>query len=106
MTETSRQIGEGLKKLRSRGGPGQAGVDRIGASVLTVRETVAVAIARDMADDASRRHKRPLTQLTFLELIEGAGQRVRHRGCSEADVMAELARLQNVALYGNEVRRR
>ena len=100
------QVTRGLKKMTSRGGRGQDGVDQIGAAVLTVKETVAVAIAKDMVDDAVRRHKRPLEKLTFLELVEGCDQRVRHRGCTEADVMAELARLQNKAIYGDEVRRR
>lgn len=100
------QVTRGLKKMTNRGGRGQDGVDRIGAAVLTVKETVAVAIAKDMVDDAVRRHKRPLENLTFLELVEGSDQRVRHRGCTQADVMAELARLQNKAIYGDEVRRR
>lgn len=94
------------RHLKTRGGQGSAKVALIGDAVLTVQETVAVAIAKDMADDACRRHNKHLDELTLLELNEGLAMRVKGRGTSEAQVGAELARLQNVAIYGDSVRRR
>lgn len=103
---TEAQTRATLRRLTMNGGGGDPTVANVGGAVLTVRENVAVAIARDMADDATRRHGVALAQLTLLQLNEGIGARCRGRGTTVAQVGAELARLQNVAIYGSEVRRR
>lgn len=106
LQELAEPLARGQRKMRTKGGPGEEGVAQIGDAVLTVRETLAKKIAEDMTADATRRHGRPLEELTFLELVEGAAARCEGRGCEPSEVIAELGRLQNRALYGDTVRRR
>lgn len=94
------------KHLRSRGGRGDPNVARIGDAVLTIRESVAVAIALDIIDDCERRHSKKLGELTLLQLNEGIDLRCEGRACTPAQVGAEMCRLQNVAIYGGRVPRR
>lgn len=89
-----------LSKLTMNGGPGQTGVQNINGAILTVQETIAKTIAQDMIDDAVRRHKKPLKELSLMQLNEGIDERVKGRLCSKAHVLREIGALANAAYYG------
>lgn len=94
------------RHLKTHGGRGDTNVALVDGTVKTIKETIAVAIAKDMADDACRRTGKRLNQLNLLELNEGIDQRCKGRAVGISEVAAELARLQNTAIYGDVVRRR
>ena len=94
------------RHLKTRGGRGDPGVALVDGTVMTVGETIAVTIAKDMIDDCIRRHGKKLEELTLLELNHGIEARVKGRATNAAQVGAEICRLQNKAIYGNVVRRR
>lgn len=96
----------GERKLKNRGGPGQEGVGIIDGSVMTIQETAAVAVARDVIDDAERHHKKGVADLSLMELAPFARGRAEGRSFSDGQLLAEICRLQNFAIYGSKVARR
>lgn len=101
-------IGEhkGLSKLKSRGGKGQEGVGMVDGTVMTLKETAALTIAKDVIDDAVRGTGKKIGDLTLMELARYAEGRTEKRPCSDAQVLAEITRLQNHEIYGDRVARR
>lgn len=104
--EAERHATEGLKKLTLNGGQGDGLSALVDGEVLTIKESLALVIARDIVKDAEARHKKPLAELTLMQLNEGLKDRVQGRATSVGAVMSELGRLQNQAIYQNRVRRR
>lgn len=94
------------RHLKNRGGRGDGRTINTGGIILSINESVAITIAKDMIDDAQRRHHRMLKDLTLIELNEGIDLRCKGRIVSPAEVGAEIARLQNNAIYGAAVPRR
>lgn len=90
----------GLRKLKSRGGRGQAGIELINGSVLTVQETIAVSIAKDVIDDTKRGTGKALRDICLLDFAKYAEHRTRGRPVTDAQVLAEIVRIQNHAIYG------
>jgi hypothetical protein len=109
-TEVLRNIEDnlqgGLKKLTVNGGQGDGVSALVEGEILTVKESAAVAIANDIIKDAQNRYKKPLAKLTLIQLNDGIEARVVGRATSVGAVMAELGRLQNLAIYKSRVRRR
>lgn len=99
-------IERGLRKLTLNGGEGQQGVALVGDSIMTVEETVALSIAKSMIEAAERRTNKPLKELSLVELNFNSHLYVKGRACTEAQVLAEIGRLQNKEIYGDSVRRR
>jgi len=97
---------EANRRLKNEGGKGDGVSGIVNGEILTVKETLALAIARDMIDDAQRRHRKPLSELNMLELREGIDERVRGRAVTSGEVMQEIGRLQNFEKYKDRVRRR
>lgn len=104
--ETLAKLKGGLNKMTMHGGQGDGISAIVGGELLTVKESVALAIARDMCRDAEQRTGLPLKDIALLELNEGIHARIKGRATSAGAVMAELGRLQNTAKYGDTVRRR
>jgi hypothetical protein len=104
--ETEARLKAGLGKLTMNGGRGDGLSAIVGGELLTVKESVALAIARDMCRDAEQRTGKPLKDIPILELNEGIHARIKGRATTAGAVMAELGRLQNTAKYGDTVRRR
>lgn len=97
----------GNRHLKTEGGKGQEGIELIDGSVLTVRETAALTIARDVIDDALRHHAgKTLKDLTLVEIARFANGRTKNRACTDSQVLAEIVRLQNHEIYGGRVARR
>lgn len=96
------------RKLTMNGGRGAEDAAMVGGELLTVKETLALAIARDMADDALRREPdgTELKDVPMMKLIHGIDERVRGRAVTSGEVLQEIGRLQNVAKYGTRVARR
>lgn len=92
-------------KLKSEGGAGQAGVGMVGGSILTLKETAALAIARDVIDDAERAENKKVTEIPLATLARYAEGRTARRPCNDAQVLQEVCRLQNHAKYGDLVSR-
>lgn len=97
---------QGNRHLKNRGGKGDKRIALVGDAVLTIEESLAVVLAKDIIDDAQRRHSKTLKELTLIELNFGLEARCKGRACTPEQVGAEIARIQNVAIYGNTLRRR
>lgn len=97
---------KGLSKLKNRGGKGQQGIEMIDGSVLTLKENAAVVVAKDIIDDAKRGTGKKLTEITLQEFARYAVGRSHKKPCSDAQVLAEIVRIQNHEIYGNRVARR
>ncbi len=95
-----------LKKLTNRGGKGQEGVGIIDGTVLTVQETVAVTIAKDVIDDIQRHARIPVNDITLQQAQQFAKGRTQGRLCTEHEVLTECARIINKACYGSSLARR
>ena len=93
-------------KLKNEGGAGQAGVAMIDGSILTVKETAALAIAKDVIDDAERAEKKKVAEIPLAILARYATGRANARPCTDEQILQEVCRLQNHAKYGDEVSRR
>lgn len=87
------------RKMKSRGGQGDGISAVVFGQPVTIRESVATTIAKDAIKDAERRHKKSLTQLSMLELAFGLDERCSGRMVYPQEVAAEIARIQNAALY-------
>ena len=96
-------IGEhkGLHKLKSRGGRGQAGIGMVNGSILTVQETIAVTIAKDVIDDTKRGTGKALKDLCLMDFAKYAQHRCDNRPVTDAQVLAEIVRIQNHAIYND-----
>lgn len=95
-----------LSKLKNRGGKGQEGIGIVDGSVLTLKETLALKIAEDVIDDAKRGLGKPLEQMSLIELAQYAQHRTEGRPVTDAQVLAEITRLQNHAIYHDKLARR
>ena len=90
-----------LKNLYMNGGSGQIGVSNVNGHILTLQESAAKTIAKDMIDDAERRHDKKIGELSLMQLCEGVHYRVQGRMCTAESVMAEIGREFNKALSQN-----
>lgn len=108
ITPTQAEIAalKGNKKLKNEGGKGQDGVGIIDGSVLTIRETGALAVAKDLIDDAKRHEGKALKDIPLGRLMDFLGDRTAGRPFSDEEVLAEVARLQNHEIYQTKVARR
>lgn len=93
-------------KLKNRGGKGQEGIAVVDGSVLTVKENAAVALAKDILDDARRGTGKEIKNLNLMEIAKYAQGRSEGKPCSDAEVLAECMRIQNHKIYGDSVARR
>lgn len=93
-------------KQKNEGGKGADGLLILDGTVLTVRENAALAIAKDVLDDARRHHGRNPASLPLTELARFAAGRTEGKPCTDGQVLAEIGRLVNHALYGDKVIRR
>lgn len=87
------------KRLRSNGGPGQAGVAAIRGHILTVAESLEKAIALSAVESVELRTDRRIVEIPMIEFLGEVEQRTRHSqdaGLS-GRVFAEIGRLRNVA---------
>lgn len=96
-------IGEhkALHKLKNRGGRGQPGIGMVSGSILTVQETIAVTIAKDVIDDTKRGTGKPLKDLTIMDFAKYAQHRTDNRPVTDAQVLAEIVRVQNHEIYND-----
>ena len=100
------KFNKGMSKLKTRGGKGEEGVGMIDGSVLTLKETIAVQIARDVLDDAKRATKKEIQDIPLLTLAQYAKGRSKGRPVTDEAILREVCRLQNHEKYGNKVARR
>ena len=87
------------RKMKSRGGQGDGLSAMVFGQPITIRESVATTIAKDMIEDAMKRHHKSLKALSLLELAYGLEDRCRGRLVAPTEVFAEIARIQNAAFY-------
>lgn len=88
-----------LGKLTSHGGRGDGVSASIDGDILTIAEMVAVAVARQMVEDAAQASGKEIHELSLAQLSEGIADRVVGRRCTAAQVLAEIGRIQNRVLY-------
>ena len=106
---SSPDLGEhkALSKLKNRGGKGQEGIAIVGGAVLTVKENAAVTIAKDVIDDARRANDGKLaSEIPLIEIAKYAQGRSKPGVCTDAEVLAEICRIQNAEIYGGKIARR
>lgn len=85
-------------ELVCNGGRGDEKTAIIGPNIVTIRESVATQIAKDVIHDAEKRHRKKIQNLSLLELSEGVQERVKGRLTTLQEVLAEIGRMQNAAL--------
>lgn len=96
------------RMLKSEGGPGDGISDVVDGELLTVKETVALAIAKQVIADVMNGEKRgtKLHKVAMVKFTHKLDLRVKGRATTEGAVLAEIGRLHNLSKYGNRVRRR
>ena len=87
-----------MSSLTNRGGKGQDGIQNVSGHVMTVRESIAVYLARDIIDNAVRRTGKKFADIPMVEFHKEVVDRVRGRICSAGEVYAEIGIMQNKAL--------
>ena len=89
-------LNAGLNMLTSRGGPGEPGVQNIDGHLMTVQETAAITLARDIIDDVIRRTGKKLHEIPLIEFHRDVQVRSKGRIFTPGEVFAEIGTLQNV----------
>lgn len=87
------------RKMKSRGGQGDGLSAVVFGQPVTIRESITTVIAKDAIRDAEKRHDKSLKQLSILELTFDLEQRCKGRMVYPQEVAAEIARIQNAAMY-------
>ena len=88
-----------LGKLTSHGGKGDGVSASIDGEILTVAEMAAVAVARQMIEDAVQASGKEIHELSLAQLCDGVADRVIGRSCTAGQVRAEIGRIHNRATY-------